>query len=241
MAVPGAGCHEYNGSHRETATRGRCRADSDPVRPGCRSGVLTDQPAGRWRSIWAPGVHAGSGCPSALTRRTARFFAPGATGHRPPPGVCRAYDLHSYQKEIAKAHLLQPAPAIELRSAGICASVVRSSGNRSGRWVSTIRRSSSNTRRLNVCTSSTGTCRSKLRAIGKHPRHPGRHRRGGVHDHQPGVGGKMDGQRSGERQMHFKVTQPLEPFRRAEIRAGRVIAHRAPVVGNKAERRLLRV
>ncbi len=56
----------------------------------------------------------------------------------------------------------------------------------------------------------------------------------------PGVGGKMDGQRSGERQMHFKVTQPLEPFRRAEIRAGRVIAHRAPVVGNKAERRLLR-
>ena len=50
----------------------------------------------------------------------------------------------------------------------------------------------------------------------------------------------MDGQRSGERQMHFKVTQPLEPFRRAEIRAGRVIAHRAPVVGNKAERRLLR-
>lgn len=50
----------------------------------------------------------------------------------------------------------------------------------------------------------------------------------------------MDGQRSGERQMHFKVTQPLEPFRRAEIGAGRVIAHRAPVVGNKAERRLLR-
>ncbi len=45
---------------------------------------------------------------------------------------------------------------------------------------------------------------------------PGRHRRGGVRDHQPGVGGKMDGQRSGERQMHFKVTQPLEPFRRAK-------------------------
>lgn len=39
--------------------------------------------------------------------------------------------------------------------------------------------------------------------------------------------------------MHFKMTQPLEAFRGLDIGAGGVIAHRAPVIGNKAKRRLL--
>lgn len=104
MAVPGAGCHEYNGSHRETATRGRRRADSDPVRPGRLPVRSTDgSPAGKMEIDMGAGRPRRQRCPSVLTRRTARFFAPWR--HRPaspPPGVCRAYDLHSYQKEIAK-------------------------------------------------------------------------------------------------------------------------------------------
>ena len=65
-------------------------------------------------------------------------------------------------------------------------------------------------------------------------------RRGGIHNHQPGVTGKINRQGGGKRQMHLEMTQPAEAFRGAKIGAGGIVAHRAPVIGDETERRLLR-
>jgi hypothetical protein len=55
------------------------------------------------------------------------------------------------------------------------------------------------------------------------------------------LAGKMDRQRGGKRQMHFKMTQPLKTIRRLMLRTRRIIAYRTPVIGDKPELGFLRV
>ena len=75
----------------------------------------------------------------------------------------------------------------------------------------------------------------------EHAGDPRGNRRGGVHNHQPGLAGKMNRQGGGKRQMHLEMAQPLEAFRRAKLGAGGIVADRTPVIGDKTKRRLLRI